>query len=210
MVRVEYSLCVIPFKASEVIRAMVMSLWKERHLLSLFIIYIKYERISTVLRHGIHILSCFNSPLTPSLSLIKAMIDSLHCNGLCIPIDTDRCCHDEWLLKGETNIYIYIYIYIHAHMKREEKTKRVEYIFKKTNHKECLNRILFPMQKHFSYKKLGKHRCFHVITSAHNEDHNINRHLKTTQKVIFNYSYAIVSFLFTISIMLLKLFMFKN
>jgi hypothetical protein len=27
-----------------------------------------------------------------------------------------------------------------------------------------LNRILFPMQKHFSYKKLGKHRCFHVIS----------------------------------------------
>ena len=49
-------------------------------------------------------------------------------------------------------------------MKREEKTKRVEYIFKKTNHKECLNRILFPTQKHFSYKKLGKHRCFHVIS----------------------------------------------
>jgi hypothetical protein len=124
MVHVEYSLCVIPFKASEVIRAMVMSLWKERHLLSLFIIYIKYERISTVLRHGIHILSCFNSPLTPSLSLIKAMLDSLPCNGLCIPMDTDRCCHDEWLLKGETNIYIYIYT--RTHEKRgEDKTGRV-------------------------------------------------------------------------------------
>lgn len=124
MVHVEYSLCVIPFKASEVIRAMVMSPWKERHLLSLFIIYIQYERISTVLRHGIHILSSFNSPLTPSLSLVKAMLDSLLCNGLCIPIDTDRCCHDEWLLKGETNIYIYRHT--RTHEKRgEDKTGRV-------------------------------------------------------------------------------------
>jgi hypothetical protein len=85
------------------------------------------------------------------------MLDSLLCNGLCIPIDTDRCCHDEWLLKGETNIYIYIYIHTHTdidtrtHEKRgEDKTGRV--YFQKNNHKECLNRILFPMQKHFLTK----------------------------------------------------------
>lgn len=123
MVHVD-SLCVIPFKASEVIPVMVMSLWKERHLLSPFIIYIKYERITTVLRHGIHLLSCFDSPLTPSLSLVKAMLWFFALQWI-VHSHWHRSMLSWWMASEGWNEYT------RGHIKREEKTKLVEYIFQK-------------------------------------------------------------------------------